>query len=37
MSGIASVEVRGTPTLFINSVVHSGAYDAATLLELLTL
>jgi protein-disulfide isomerase len=34
-SGIASGEVRGTPTLFINGVVHRGAYDAATLLEAL--
>jgi protein-disulfide isomerase len=32
-SGIASGEVRGTPTLFIDGVVHRGAYDAATLLE----
>ncbi len=34
-SGIASGEVRGTPTLFIDGVVHRGAYDAATLLEAL--
>jgi protein-disulfide isomerase len=34
-SGIASGEVRGTPTLFIDGVVHDGAYDAATLLEAL--
>jgi hypothetical protein len=27
--------VRGTPTLFIDSVVHRGAYDPATLLEAL--
>jgi protein-disulfide isomerase len=32
-SGIASGEVRGTPTLFIDGVVHRGGYDAATLLE----
>jgi protein-disulfide isomerase len=32
-SGIASGEVRGTPTLFINGVVHHGSYDAAALLE----
>ena len=32
-SGIASGEVRGTPTLFIDGVVHRGAYDAAALLE----
>jgi protein-disulfide isomerase len=35
-SGIASGEVRGTPTLFIDGVVHRGGYDAATLLEALT-
>ena len=34
-SGEASGEVRGTPTLFIDGVVHRGAYDAATLLEAL--
>jgi predicted DsbA family dithiol-disulfide isomerase len=34
-SGIASGEVRGTPTLFIDGVVHRGSYDAATLLEAL--
>jgi protein-disulfide isomerase len=34
-SGMASGEVRGTPTLFIDGVVHRGAYDAATLLEAL--
>jgi len=34
-SGIASGEVRGYPTLFIDGVVHLGAYDAATLLEAL--
>jgi protein-disulfide isomerase len=34
-SGLASGEVRGTPTLFINGVVHRGAYDAATLMEAL--
>jgi protein-disulfide isomerase len=32
-SGIASGEVLGTPTLFIDGVVHRGAYDAAVLLE----
>lgn len=31
-SGIASGEVRGTPTLFIDGVVHRGGYDVATLL-----
>ena len=30
-----SREVRGTPTLFIDSVVHRGGYDAATLMEAL--
>jgi protein-disulfide isomerase len=34
-SGIASGEVRGTPTLFIDGRVHLGGYDAATLLEAL--
>src|SRR6266498_3860772 len=34
-SGVASGEVRGTPTLFIDGVVHLGGYDAATLLEAL--
>ncbi|MEA2589162.1 MAG: hypothetical protein QOH66_2089 [Actinomycetota bacterium] len=34
-SGMASGEVRGTPTLFIDGVVHLGGYDAATLLEAL--
>jgi protein-disulfide isomerase len=32
-SGIATGEVRGTPTLFINGVVHSGPYDASAVLE----
>jgi glutaredoxin len=27
--------VRGTPTLFIDGVVHRGGYDAATLLAAL--
>jgi protein-disulfide isomerase len=31
-SGIASGEVRGTPTLFIDGAVHRGRYDAAGLL-----
>jgi protein-disulfide isomerase len=35
-SGIASGEVRGTPTVFIDGVVHGGAYDAGTLMEVLT-
>jgi protein-disulfide isomerase len=34
-SGMASGEVQGTPTLFIDGVVHRGGYDAATLLEAL--
>jgi protein-disulfide isomerase len=34
-SGIASGEVRGTPTLFIDGVVHDGGYDAASLLAAL--
>jgi protein-disulfide isomerase len=34
-SGMASGAVRGTPTLFIDGVVHRGAYDVATLLEAL--
>jgi protein-disulfide isomerase len=32
-SAAASGEVWGTPTLFIDGVVHRDAYDAATLLE----
>jgi NhaA family Na+:H+ antiporter len=35
-SGMASGEVRGTPTLFIDGIVHRGDYDAAALLEALT-
>jgi protein-disulfide isomerase len=35
-SGIASGEVRGTPTLFIDGVAHHDGYDAASLLEALT-
>jgi protein-disulfide isomerase len=34
-SGIASGEVDGTPTLFIDGVVYRGGYDAATLLAAL--
>jgi len=30
-SGVARGEVRGTPTLFIDGVVHRGSYDAPTL------
>ena len=35
-SGIASGEVHGTPTLFIDGRVYRGPYDAATLLRLLS-
>lgn len=34
-SGNASGEVQGTPTLFIDGVLHSGSYDAQTLLAAL--
>ena len=34
-SGLATGEVQGTPTLFIDGVVHRGGYDAATLMEAL--
>jgi NhaA family Na+:H+ antiporter len=34
-SGLASAEVRGTPTLFIDGVVYAGRYDAASLTEAL--
>jgi 2-hydroxychromene-2-carboxylate isomerase len=34
-SAIASGEVQGTPTLFIDGLVHHGGYDAASLLEAL--
>jgi protein-disulfide isomerase len=34
-SGLASHEVRGTPTLFIDGVVHRGGYEEAVLLEAL--
>jgi protein-disulfide isomerase len=34
-SGLASEQVRGTPTLFIDGVLHQGSYDATTLLEAL--
>jgi protein-disulfide isomerase len=34
-SGIASGEVRGTPTLFIEGVVHRAGYEVATLLGVL--
>jgi protein-disulfide isomerase len=32
-TGLASGEVRGTPTLFIDAVVYVGRYDAASLTE----
>ena len=35
-SGLASGEVRGTPTLFIDGVLYVGDYDATTLMEVLT-
>jgi protein-disulfide isomerase len=35
-SGVASGEVLGTPTLFIDGTLHAGGYDAATLLAVLT-
>lgn len=34
-SGEASGVVRGTPTLFVNGVLHQGAYDTEALLEAL--
>jgi protein-disulfide isomerase len=34
-SGIASGEVRGTPTLFIDGVVYRGSHDMAALIEAL--
>jgi protein-disulfide isomerase len=34
-SGLASGQVLGTPTLFINGVLHRGGYDPATLLAAL--
>ena len=34
-SGVATGEVQGTPTLFIDGVVHRGAFDAASLMEAL--
>jgi protein-disulfide isomerase len=34
--GIASSQVLGTPTLFIDGVVHPGGYDAPSLIEALT-
>jgi protein-disulfide isomerase len=34
-SGTASGQILGTPTLFIDGVVHRGRYDTATLMEVL--
>jgi protein-disulfide isomerase len=34
-TGLASAEVRGTPTLFIDGVVYVGGYDAASLMDAL--
>ena len=34
-SGEATGEIAGTPTLFIDGVVHRGGYDTTTLLEAL--
>ena len=34
-SGMASGEVHGTPTLFIDGAVHRDSYDAAILMEVL--
>jgi protein-disulfide isomerase len=34
-SGIASGDVQGTPTLFIDGVLHLGPYDVSSLLEAL--
>ena len=35
-SGLATGEVLGTPTLFIDGVVHRGSYEAASLLQEVT-
>jgi len=35
-TGLASAEVRGTPTLFIDGVVYLGGYDEASLMEALS-
>jgi protein-disulfide isomerase len=34
-SGLATGQVLGTPTLFINGIVHRGGYDPPTLLAAL--
>jgi len=33
--GLASGQVRGTPTLFVDGVVHRGGYDSIVLMEVL--
>jgi protein-disulfide isomerase len=35
-SGVASGEVLGTPTLFIDGALHVGSYDASRLVEVLS-
>jgi protein-disulfide isomerase len=35
-SGLATGEVRGTPTLFVNGFVYRSPYDAATLVQVLS-
>ena len=35
-SGLATGEILGTPTMFIDGVVHRGSYDAASLLQEVT-
>jgi formate-nitrite transporter family protein len=35
-SGLATGEVKGTPTLFVNGSVYRGPYDTATLVEVLS-
>jgi protein-disulfide isomerase len=35
-TGLASAEVRDTPTLFVDGVVYVGGYDAASLMEALS-
>ena len=35
-TGLASADVRGTPTLFIDGVVYVGCYDVASLMEALS-
>jgi protein-disulfide isomerase len=34
-SGTATGKMRGTPTLFIDGILHRGSYDVATLLNAL--